>query len=57
MWRGLSFPKTGAIGSARKRPVSDTELATILTSSAPSPVLRDAIVLLALERDALRGVG
>jgi integrase len=48
VWRGLSFPKTGATGSARKRPVSDTELATILTSSAPSPVLRDAIVLLAL---------
>jgi integrase len=48
VWRGLSFPKTGATSSARKRPVSDTELATILTSSAPSPVLRDAIVLLAL---------
>jgi integrase len=48
VWRGLSFPKTGATGSARKRPVSDTELATILASSAPSPVLRDAIVLLAL---------
>jgi hypothetical protein len=39
VWRGLSFPKTGATGSARKRPVTDTELATILTSSAPSPVL------------------
>jgi hypothetical protein len=53
VWRGLSFPKTGATTSARKRPVSDTELATILASkgpgpSAPSPVLRDAIILLAL---------
>ena len=48
VWRGLSFPKIGATGSARKRPVSDIELATILTSGAPSPVLRDAIVLLAL---------
>jgi DNA invertase Pin-like site-specific DNA recombinase len=48
VWRGLSFPKAGATGSARKRPVSDPELATILASSAPSPVLRDAVVLLAL---------
>jgi integrase len=50
-WRGLGgYSKTPATGrgSARKRPLTDTEVARLLTSNHASPVLRDAVTLLAL---------
>jgi integrase len=50
-WRGLGgYSKTPATGrgSARKRPLTDTEVARLLTSNHASPMLRDAITILAL---------
>jgi integrase len=50
-WRGLGgYAKTAATGrgSARKRPLTDTEVARLLTSNHASPMLRDAVTLLAL---------
>jgi site-specific recombinase XerD len=50
-WRGLGgyskSPSTGR-GSARKRPLTDTEVARLLTSNHASPMLRDAVTILAL---------
>jgi len=50
-WRGLGgyskSPSTGR-GSARKRPLTDTEVARLLTSNHASPTLRDAVSILAL---------
>jgi integrase len=47
-WRGQSFPKTGAPGSARKRPPTDDELSAILAAAPVGTLLGDAIRLLAL---------
>jgi integrase len=47
-WRGQSFPKTGAPGSARKRPPTDGELSVILAAEPEGTLLGDAIRLLAL---------
>jgi integrase len=47
-WRGQSFPKTGAPGSARKRPPTDEELREILKAAPEGTLLGDAIRLLAL---------
>jgi integrase len=50
-WRGLGgsskTPSTGR-GSARKRPLTETEVARLLTSNHASPMLRDAMTILAL---------
>jgi integrase len=47
-WRGQSFPKQGAPGSARKRPPTDDELSSILAAAPEGTLLGDAIRLLAL---------
>jgi integrase len=47
-WRGQSFPKQGAPGSARKRPPTDGELSLILEAAPEGTLLGDAIRLLAL---------
>jgi hypothetical protein len=47
-WRGQSFPKQGAPGSARKRPPTDEELSAILAAAPEGTLLGDAIRLLAL---------
>jgi integrase len=47
-WRGQSFSKTGAPGSARKRPPTDGELSAILAAEPEGTLLGDAIRLLAL---------
>ena len=50
-WRGQSFPKTkNGNGSARKRPLTDSEMAAILSSpqAAVGTLLGDSIRLLAL---------
>jgi integrase len=50
-WRGLGgYSKTPATGrgSARKRPLTGTEVARLLTSNHASPMLRDAVTILAL---------
>ena len=47
-WRGQSFPKQGAPGSARKRPPTDAELSSILQAAPEGTLLGDAVRLLAL---------
>ena len=47
-WRGQSLAETNTTGSAHKRPLSDTEVATLLTAEHASPLLKDAMTLLCL---------
>ncbi len=48
-WRGQSLPETSsATRGAHKRPLTDSELATLLASEHASPLLRDAMTVLAL---------
>jgi integrase len=50
-WQGQSLPKVsteGANGSVHKLPFEDHEVARLLTSNHASPMLRDAITILAL---------
>ena len=48
-WRGQSLPETSsATRGAHKRPLTDSELATLLSSEHASPLLKDAITILAL---------
>jgi integrase len=48
-WQGQSLPKNGADGGGiHKLPFEDTEVARLLTSNHASPVLKDAITILAL---------
>ena len=53
-WRGSALPQDWSHWQRPERPVSDTELTTILASSALSPVLRDAIASLRLAGCAAR---
>jgi integrase len=48
-WRGQSLPETASTAQgSHKRPLSDTEVAALVTSEHASPLLRDAISILAL---------
>ncbi len=48
-WRGQSLPETSsATRGAHKRPFADSELVTLLSSERASPLLRDAMTVLAL---------
>jgi len=49
-WRGQTISEThsNTTSSAHKRPLSDTEVATLLTANHCPPMLRDALTLLAL---------
>ena len=48
-WQGQSLPKEkGAPEGAQKVPFEDTEVARLLTSNHASPMLRDAVTILAL---------
>jgi hypothetical protein len=48
-WRGQSLPKaTATAEGTQKRPYTDAELASLLASEHASPMLRDAMTLLAL---------
>jgi integrase len=48
-WRGQSLPETSSVTrGAHKRPLTDSELATLLASENASPLLRDAMTILAL---------
>jgi len=48
-WRGQSLTETSsATRGAHKRPLTDSELATLLSSEHASPLLRDAMTVLAL---------
>jgi integrase len=48
-WRGQSLPETSSTAQgSHKRPLTDPEVAALVTSEHASPLLRDAVTLLAL---------
>jgi integrase len=48
-WRGQSLPETSsAVQGAHKRPLTDAEVRTLLGSEDASPLLKDALTILAL---------
>jgi hypothetical protein len=47
-WRGQFLPEASATQVAHKRPLTDAELATLLAYEHASPLLSDAITILAL---------